>query len=277
MTIIDVVESRESHIDPADHFNDMMSRTETQISAIEAIRALNPAFVAKVQAAIIRVSKSRNEANAQHAAIREALVEAFPDDDERHAITNWFVYVAMAIGYGQAQKMLMKFTESAGDPSVVPPVAAPAPQLLPSTVPGYRLGPWKSPARGRAIKAVASLGNPHGAGRVFKLALERFAETTALLSPTTGMDPQATNLVRSALENDAIDVTIEGGSDELLRASIEPYGDDTFGCSVAADIAVHWRSAIEDLLKHKLVRFGSVQYWASTLEKLGLDPSNYEA
>ena len=73
MTVIDVVESRKSHIDPADHFNDMMSKTETQISLIEAVRALNPAFVAKVEAATTGVSRSRNEANAQHAAIREAL------------------------------------------------------------------------------------------------------------------------------------------------------------------------------------------------------------
>ena len=74
----------------------------------------------------------------------------------------------------------------------------------------------------------------------------------------------------------AIDLTIAGGSDELFRVIVEPYDGDTLGCSIAIDMAAHWRSAVEDLLKQKLVRLGSVQYWASTLEKLGLDPSNYQ-
>jgi len=276
MTIIDVVESRDSHIDPADHFNDLMSRTETQISVIEAVRALNPAFVAKVEAAITGAKRSRNEANAQHAAIRDSLIDTFPHDDERRAVANWFVYVAMANGYGQAHRMLTKFVESAGDPSSVAPMAQPAPQLAMAHIPGFRIGLWRSPARARAVKAVASLGNPHGAGRIFKAALETFGETSALLSPVGGMDPQATSLVRSALENAAIDLTIGGGSDDLLRRSVEPYGSDPLGCTVAVDMAVHWRSAIEDLLTQKRVRLGSVQYWASTLEKLGVDPSNYQ-
>ncbi len=275
MTSIDVVETPVSQNDPADHFNNLMSQVETQLSVIEAVRALNPAFVAKVEAAISGAARSRTEANAQHYAIQDALADTIPDEGERRAVTNWFVYVAMANGYSQAHRLLTKFVEAAGDPATVPTLPEPSPQLAIAHIPGLRIGPWKSPKRARASRAVASLGNPHGAGRIFKAALETFSETSALLSPTGGMDPQATNLVRSALENDAIDVTIVGGSDELLRTPIAPYDGDELGCSVAVDMAASWRRTIEEMLANKQARLGSVQYWSSTLEKLGFDPSNY--
>lgn len=275
MTSIDVVDHPASQGEPADQFNDLMSQVEMQLSVIEAVRALNPAFVAKVEAAITGEARSRKEANAQHFAIQEALTDTFPDDEERRTAANWFVYVAMANGYGQAHRLLTKYVESAGDATSVPASSPPAPQLSDAHVPGMRIGPWKSPKRARSLRAVASLGNPHGAGRVFKAALETFTETSALLSPTGGIDPQAMSLVRSALENAAIDVTVEGGSEDLLRAPIEPYEGDDMGCSVAVDMAVSWRATIEDMLANRRVRLGSVQYWSSTLEKLGFDPSNY--
>lgn len=275
MTSIDMVDRPASRSEPADQFNDLMSQVETQLSVIEAVRALNPAFVAKVGAAITGEAQSRKEANAQHFAIQEALTDTFPEAEERRAVANWFVYVAMANGYGQAHRSLTKYVESAGDATSVPASAPPAPQLFDADVPGLRIGPWKSPKRARALRAVASLGNPHGAGRIFKAALETFTETSTLLSPTGGIDPQAMSLVRTTLENDAIDVTIEGGSDELLRTPIEPFGEDNMGCSVAVDMAVSWRATIEDMLANKRARLGSVQYWSSTLEKLGFDPSNY--
>jgi hypothetical protein len=262
--------------DSAAYFNELMSRTEGLLAVVDGIRALNPAFVVKLYAVIEGARKSRLEANAQHSAIAEALIDVFPEDDQRLATTNWFVYLAMAFGYSHAQRTLASFVAASGNPMVVPRLAPPAPQLHEAFVPGFSIGPWRSPARGRANKAVTSMGNPHGAGRVFKAALETFSRTRSVLASSIDIDPVATGLVKTAMEEPAIEIFFDGDGDALLSMEISRDDPEDYGCSVVIELVESWCEQIRSLMKDRKALSGSVKYWAPTLEKMGLDPSTYD-
>jgi len=276
MTVTEAVAIGQTDADPTARFNALMSEASRVAADIESVAALNPDFVAKVAAAIDAARESRALANRQHAAIAESLVDAFPDWDDRREVTNWFVYLAMIHGYGRAHRHLSAYVEAGGDANVAPRLPPPAPALPFAPMPGFRFGPFRSPARRRALRAVAALGNPYGAGRVFKAALETVTRTSDLLDGTTGMDPDSLRLVRRALESDAIALAIEGADEALIDLDIGAYDEPCHGAAVAVSLAPERQAEIDDLIRRKLVREGSVRYWAPTLEKLGLDPSDYE-
>ena len=134
----------------AGDFNDLMPQIEQHLKLIDAMAALNPAFVAKMRLAKEGARNSRDAANAQHEAISEALKDAFTGVVERAAVTNWFVFVAMGQGYSQAIRLLKRFADSGGDPFSVPRLPPPAPQLPAAGMPGLRIGLARQSPRRRA-------------------------------------------------------------------------------------------------------------------------------
>lgn len=270
------VTSAEGEVDPASFFNELMRRTDGLLTVVDGIRSLNPAFVVKLYTVLEGVRNSRQEANAQHTQIGEALINVFPEDDQRLAVTNWFVFLAMSFGYGQAHRSLTKFVDSGGDPLAVSTQAPPAPQIEEARIPGFKFGPWKSPARRRAAKAVASLGNPNGAGRVFKAALETYAQTKAALATSADVDAEATNLVKTALDEPAIEIFIDGDGEALLATEISRNDVDDYDCSVDVNLVESWRDPIQSMMEKRIALSGSVKFWAPTLERLGFDPSSYD-
>ena len=64
------------------------------------------------------------------------------------------------------------------------------------------------------------MGNPNGAGRVFKSALETYALTKSVLASSSDIDPVATGLVKTAMEEPAIEISIDGDGEALLNIEI---------------------------------------------------------
>ena len=173
-------------------------------------------------------------------------------------------------------RSLKIFVDAKGDPLAVPSIAPPAPQLQEAWIPGYKFGPWKSPARARAAKALASLGNPNGAGRVFQSALETYALTKSVLASSSDIDPVATGLVKTAMEEPAIEISIDGDGEALLNIEIARDEPEDHGCSVEIRLVDLWRQQIEIMISDRRALSGSVKFWAPTLERLGFDPSSYD-
>lgn len=251
-------------------FNEIMRQVEKHLAVLEAVSALNPAYVAKLQLVLEGARNSREEANAQHHAISAALVDCFPQEIERAAIANWFIFMAMGQGYAQAFKFLSDYATLGGDPLTMPQFAQPAPQLPTAQMPGIRIGPWKSPTRAKALRAVASLGNPHGAGRVFKAALETYVQTSRLISVGPQEQSEHLRLIGAVLKNEALELAIEGADDSLLELDVQADDTETHNVTVTITLAKAWIEAIESFLRHKQIKSGSVKYWTPTLERTGI-------
>ncbi len=251
-------------------FNDVMSQVEQHLALVDAVEALNPAYVAKLRLALDGARKSRDEANAQHHAIAEALAACFPEDIERAAIANWFIFVAMGQGYAQAFKFLSDYASTGGDPLTVPQFAQPAPQLPTAQMPGFRIGPWKSPARAKALRAVASLGNPHGAGRIFKAALETYVQTSRMISSGPQEQSGHLRIIGAVLGNQALELVIEGAEESLLDLDVQADDTETHDVVVKVGMARPWIEVIEEQLRRKSVKRGSLQYWRPTLQRIGI-------
>ena len=254
----------------ASQFNVLMHEVTKHLKVIESVLALNPAFVAKVALAVTGARRSRNEANAQHMAIAGALTQAFPDEFERAAVVNWFIFVAKVEGYYRAHRQLTAYALAGGDPMVGRPLPAPLPALPVAAMPGFRIGPWKSPARNRALKEVAALGNRYGAGHVFKAALETYYHACRVLDLACEFDGEEVRTVRTVVDDPAIELVIEGADESLLDLDLKSKDKDARGVTVRATLVDDWRPRIEAFLRHKVVRPTSLQYWQLTLEDLGI-------
>ena len=102
------------------------------------------------------------------------------------------------------------------------------------------------------------MGNPNGAGRVFKSALETYALTKSVLASSSDIDPVATGLVKTAMEEPAIEISIDGDGEALLNIEIARDEPEDHGCSVEIRLVDLWRQQIEIMIK----------FWAPTLERL---------
>ena len=87
------------------------------------------------------------------------------------------------------------------------------------------------------------MGNPNGAGRVFKSALETYALTKSVLASSSDIDPVATGLVKTAMEEPAIEISIDGDGEALLNIEIARDEPEDHGCSVEIRLVDLWRHA----------------------------------
>ncbi len=256
---------------PTAEFNEVMRKVEQHLKLVDVVEPLNPAYVAKLRVALDGARKSREEANAQQQAIMDALVECFPQDVERAAIANWFIFVAMGQGYAQAFKFLSDYALMGGEPLAVPQYAPPAPQLPSAFMPGIRIGPWKSRGRAKALRAVASLGNPHGAGRVFKAALETYVQTSRMISGVPQEQLEHLRIIGAILSSKALELVIEG-ADEAALLELDAKADDpeSHDVSVTIRLSKPWMDDIETRLRSKQVKSGSLKYWTPTMARVGV-------
>ena len=111
---------------------------------------------------------------------------------------------------------------------------------------------------------------------MFKAALETHAQTKAALATSADVDAEATNLVKTALDEPAIEIFIDGDGEALLATEISRNDVDDYDCSVDVNLVESWRDPIQSMMEKRIALSGSVKFWAPTLERLGFDPSSYD-
>lgn len=253
-------------------FNELMVRVARLIKVTDQLNDMNPDFIAKVAMALAARSEDRAAVVAQGGMVMEALAPTVPEAAERKAVTSWFLAKAMQAGFLQTHRMLLQTVRRGGRPTEDMRMVGNK-VMLPSsfTVPGFSLGPWHSPRRAKALRAVQSLGNPHGLGLTIRDALNRLNQSNLALRPDDGKRAQAARYVRAALASDGLVITTEAGTPDLLEQDVDYIGRAEFGSAAEAVVDPALVARIREMTTDRAaVNEASLKYWASTLGRLGI-------
>jgi len=252
-------------------FNNLMHRVQGLLKAIEGMGEVNPDFIARAQQALESEGEERNRAQAQEAAVAEGLRDAIPDEGQRNQVAGWFILLAMTNGFTPAFRALTTLVKSGGDARTVPQFAPPAAQI-PAQVklPGFAFLFWQSPARGAAIRATAAIGNPHGLGKSLREVITGYTQNAEALSPRGPEAAKVLRFVRRVLTNEALEITIVPGSEDLLGENVPPRGPAALGSEVTVAIADAFRDQIRTLIEKAHPTETSLTYWRATLERVGV-------
>lgn len=252
-------------------FNDLMSRLTEAVKTRDRINVLNPDFVAKIYLAREAQSDNKEAISEQNSLVTQALMDVVPDAKERSYVSSWFISKALEVGFNDAFHLLSFLVRHGGHPSQGMRVVNGRVMLPPDvSIPGLTFGPWLSPSRAKAVRALERLGNPHGLGLTVRDALRRYGQTTQALRPEDKALARATRFVYSALADPSVTVEVHPSGPELLEIDIGYDEEAAFGSKVEAKIDPFLERKAQQAVNSTKVSDTSLTYWAPTLKRLGI-------